>query len=195
MFLYKILFSLWGFLEIIIVVISLFGNSIVIYVMSREKKLRKKSSFYIVSLAVADLLTCVFTIVMTVMRSFKFLDHEYEFPVKLCYVLNSLLLMLTTVSIFQLVFVAADRYWAVCLPISYHRRTPRFAKFIICLCWLIGLTFGLVPWLDNWAVENCLLHVISLKLHVVLGSCLTVLIIIMYSLIYRAFSRQVSLLS
>lgn len=143
MFLYKILFSLWGFLEIIIVVISLFGNSIVIYVMSREKKLRKKSSFYIVSLAVADLLTCVFTIVMTVMRSFKFLDHEYEFPVKLCYVLNSLLLMLTTVSIFQLVFVAADRYWAVCLPISYHRRTPRFAKFIICLCWLIGLTFGL----------------------------------------------------
>lgn len=39
---------------------SVFGNFVVICVMTREKKLRKKSNLYIISVAVADLLIGIF---------------------------------------------------------------------------------------------------------------------------------------
>lgn len=44
------LLEVWAF------VFSVFGNSIVIYVMTRQKKLRRKSNNYIISVAAADLL-------------------------------------------------------------------------------------------------------------------------------------------
>lgn len=37
-------------------VLSVFGNFVVIYVMTRERRLRKKSNYYIISVALADLL-------------------------------------------------------------------------------------------------------------------------------------------
>lgn len=43
-------------LEVWACVFSVFGNSVVIYVMSREKKLRRKSNYYVISVAIADLL-------------------------------------------------------------------------------------------------------------------------------------------
>lgn len=43
-------------LEVSAFVFCVFGNSIVIYVMTRQKKLRRKSNYYIISVAVADLL-------------------------------------------------------------------------------------------------------------------------------------------
>jgi 7 transmembrane receptor (rhodopsin family) len=50
---WEIFFSileLWSFF------FSVIGNSIVIFVMAREKKLRRKSNFYILSVAFVDLL-------------------------------------------------------------------------------------------------------------------------------------------
>lgn len=43
-------------LEVWAFVFSVVGNSVVIYVMSREKKLRRKSNYYIISVAIADIL-------------------------------------------------------------------------------------------------------------------------------------------
>lgn len=43
-------------LEALAFVFCVIGNSIVIYVMTREKKLQRKSNYYIVSVAIADIL-------------------------------------------------------------------------------------------------------------------------------------------
>lgn len=42
--------------NIITIFITVFGNFVVIYVMTRERKLRRKSNFYVISVAFADLL-------------------------------------------------------------------------------------------------------------------------------------------
>lgn len=52
-YLVKVIFML---LDLCAFVLSVSGNSMVIYVMSRERKLRKKSNYYIISVAMADLL-------------------------------------------------------------------------------------------------------------------------------------------
>lgn len=42
--------------DVTAIVLSVVGNSIVIYVMTRDKKLRRTSNYYIILVAVADLL-------------------------------------------------------------------------------------------------------------------------------------------
>lgn len=48
--------TLFAFLEAWAFVFGVFGNVLVIYVMTRKKKLRRKSNYYIISVATADLL-------------------------------------------------------------------------------------------------------------------------------------------
>lgn len=47
----------YDFMEILIACTAVIGNYLVIYVFLRENKLQKRANYYIISLAVADLLT------------------------------------------------------------------------------------------------------------------------------------------
>lgn len=51
-----------GIFEPWVLLFSIFGNLIVIYVMTRRAKLKRQSNYYIVSLALADLLTGVIVV-------------------------------------------------------------------------------------------------------------------------------------
>lgn len=55
-------------LEVIAFILSVIGNSVVIYVMTREKKLKRKSNIYILSVAVADFLVGIVAIPIGIMN-------------------------------------------------------------------------------------------------------------------------------
>lgn len=46
--------TIFAIFELSAVLLSVFGNFVVIYVMTRKRKLRKKSNYHIISVAVAD---------------------------------------------------------------------------------------------------------------------------------------------
>lgn len=60
-----VLASIVGILEVTGCLISIFGNAVVIYVMTRQRKLRRLSNFYIISVSVADLLIGVIVVPFT----------------------------------------------------------------------------------------------------------------------------------
>lgn len=186
-----IFFSIWFFLELSSITISLFGNSIVIYSMCSGRILQKKSSYYIISIAVADLVSSLFVFVLTTFRTALFWDSSISISPRLCLWMTSLLLVLTTASILQLVCVSIDRYWAICHPISYHLRETRYAQYVIVVCWLSGIAFGLTPLYANWIGENCTLDIRNLLMLAGLGFFSAVIIIVLYSLIYRRLLKLV----
>lgn len=188
-----ILYFVWLFLEVLSIIVSLFGNLIVIYVMLSEKKLRKKSSFYIISIAFADLVSSCFVSLLTASRSLIFWNPSKKFDSEVCLWLASFFLALTAASILQLVFVSVDRFWAICHPISYHTRPPSYAKIIICMCWIAGIIFGCIPLFNKWTADNCALHDSHYQLLSSLGIVSAVIIIILYILIYKAFLKHVRL--
>lgn len=47
----------YDLIEILIACVAVIGNYLVIYIFLREKKLQRRANYYIISLAVADLLT------------------------------------------------------------------------------------------------------------------------------------------
>lgn len=103
-------------LEILVAVMAIVGNAMVICVFQRERRLRRRTNYYIVSLALADLLVGMLGIPFAILASVGLPKNLYA-----CLFTVSLLVVLCTISIFCLVAVSVDRYWAILYPLAYSK--------------------------------------------------------------------------
>lgn len=102
--------------EIFVAICAVLGNGLVIIVFSKERRLRRRTNYYIVSLAAADLLVGLFAIPFAILASIGLPTNLHA-----CLFTVSLLVVLCTISIFCLVAVSVDRYWAILYPMGYSR--------------------------------------------------------------------------
>lgn len=102
--------------EAIVAMIAVLGNALVIFVFWKERRLRRRTNYYIVSLALADLLVGFLGIPFAILSSIGLPTNLHA-----CLFTVSLLLVLCTISIFCLVAVSIDRYWAILHPMGYSR--------------------------------------------------------------------------
>ncbi|KAL0118811.1 hypothetical protein PUN28_009463 [Cardiocondyla obscurior] len=131
--------------EILVAVCAVFGNGLVILVFGKERKLRRRTNYYIVSLATADLLVGLFAIPFAILASIGLPTNLHA-----CLFTVSVLVVLCTISIFCLVAVSVDRYWAILYPMGYSRTVrTKTAIGIICVCWVAGTLIGFLP-LFGW---------------------------------------------
>lgn len=127
--------------EALVAVVAVAGNAFVIIAFHRERRLRRRTNYYIVSLAVADLLVGLLGIPFALLASVGLPHDLYA-----CLFTVSLLVVLCTISIFCLVAVSVDRYWAILHPLGYSRNvSTKKAVGIICLCWVAGTLVGFLP--------------------------------------------------
>nr|XP_026494874.1 adenosine receptor A3 [Vanessa tameamea] len=132
-------------LEILVALVAVVGNSMVIHVFRRDRRLRRRTNYYIVSLAIADLLVGLLGIPFAILASVGLPRNLYA-----CLFTTSLLVMLCTISIFCLVAVSVDRYWAILHPMCYSRNVrTKTAILIISACWVAGAGVGFLP-LFGW---------------------------------------------
>lgn len=102
--------------EILVALVAVVGNAMVIYVFRVERKLRRRTNYYIVSLAIADLFVGLFGIPFAILAAIGLPTNLHA-----CLFTISLLVVLCTISIFCLVAVSLDRYWAILHPMAYSR--------------------------------------------------------------------------
>lgn len=102
--------------EILVAVIAIIGNLMVIIVFQRDRKLRRRTNYYIVSLAIADFLVGLLGVPFAILASVGLPTNLHA-----CLFTVSLLVVLCTISIFCLVAVSIDRYWAILHPMAYSR--------------------------------------------------------------------------
>lgn len=102
--------------EILVALVAVVGNAMVIYVFRIERKLRRRTNYYIVSLAIADLFVGLFGIPFAILAAIGLPTNLHA-----CLFTISLLVVLCTISIFCLVAVSIDRYWAILHPMAYSR--------------------------------------------------------------------------
>lgn len=122
--------------EILVAIVACVGNALVIAVFRRERRLRKRTNYYIVSLAMADFLVGLLGIPFAIMASVGLPTNLYA-----CLFTVSLLVVLCTISIFCLVAVSIDRYWAILYPLAYSRNVTTktaIGKFFLII---IGKSF------------------------------------------------------
>ncbi|XP_037959599.1 somatostatin receptor type 2-like [Teleopsis dalmanni] len=117
----------------VVCIVGLFGNTLVIYVVLRFSKMQTVTNFYILNLAIADecfLIGIPFLIYTMRICSWKFGEYICK-----AYLVSTSITQFTS-SIFLLI-MSADRYLAVCHPITSPRyRTLHIAKKVSAIAWL-----------------------------------------------------------
>lgn len=110
--------------EVLVAVVAVLGNALTITVFVLDRKLRRLTNYYIVSLALADLLVGVLGIPFAILTAVGLPRQQWA-----CLPMLSTLLILCTISIFCLVAVSVDRYWAILYPLRYSRvMTAKIAR-------------------------------------------------------------------
>ena len=129
------------------VAITIFGNLLVIIAVARERFLRSVTNYFIVSLAVADLV--IGSVVMPFSITLELTAQIWPFGIDWCDLWHSVDVLASTASILNLSVIALDRYWAITDPISYPTRmsTAR-ALWLIVAVWFCSaaISFPAILW-------------------------------------------------
>lgn len=134
-------------LLLIFSVCTVFGNTLVIMAVIRERYLHTPTNYFITSLAVADCL--VGLVVMPFSALYEVLGHTWFFGADLCDIWRSLDVLFSTASILNLCVISLDRYWAITDPITYPMRMTKYrSMFLIAAVWVCSsaISFPAIGW-------------------------------------------------
>ncbi|XP_053973390.1 dopamine D2-like receptor isoform X1 [Hylaeus volcanicus] len=132
--------SWWALILVIVPCLTLFGNVLVILAVVRERALQTVTNYFIVSLAVADLLVAVLVMPFAV---YVLVNGSWSLPGFVCDFYIAMDVTCSTSSIFNLVAISIDRYIAVTQPIKYAKhKNNRRVWMTILLVWAISAAIG-----------------------------------------------------
>ncbi|CAB0020319.1 unnamed protein product [Nesidiocoris tenuis] len=126
---------------------TVFGNSLVIAAVVRERYLHTATNYFVTSLAVADCL--VGLVVMPFSAIYEVFQHKWFFGLKWCDIWRSLDVLFSTASILNLCVISLDRYWAITDPLNYPcRMSGRRASLLIGGIWICSsaISFPAIVW-------------------------------------------------
>ncbi|KAM7367586.1 hypothetical protein PAMP_013872 [Pampus punctatissimus] len=134
-------------------VITICGNILVIISIIYFKQLHTPTNYFIISLAVADLLVGVLVFPLSMAFSLSScLFHENIF----CKLRDSFDVTLCTCSILNLCCISIDRYYAVCQPLTYRTKmNVNVTLIMILMCWGISVLIGIAIIIAGFSHEPC----------------------------------------
>ena len=124
----------------IIMFTSLIGNALVICVVSMNRHMRTVTNYFIVNMAVADLLLTVFNMPLTI-RLIITGDVSWftgVFAEILCKIISFIQPLSVASSVLSLTAIAVDRFLAIIFPLKCYM-TFQISSGIITAIWIVGI--------------------------------------------------------
>ncbi|KAJ6661558.1 hypothetical protein lerEdw1_013797, partial [Lerista edwardsae] len=132
---------LWAIPYLSVVIASIVGNGAVIWIILAHQRMRTVTNYFIVNLAVSDLLTSA----LNTFFNFIYASHNvWYFGEGFCRFLNFVPITAMFVSIYSMTAVAADRYMAIIYPFK-RKLSAGNTKVIIGMMWLVAFGLAFPP--------------------------------------------------
>ena len=123
----------------LVAILSFLGNLLVCYAVYRNPRLRNPSNYYIISLALTDILQASCSMPFSVAY---LATGEWSFGTSACEFVAILKLSMTETSAFNMALMALNRYYKVVKPNKYRAIfKPRNIVTTAYLAWIIPTTF------------------------------------------------------
>ncbi|XP_049820106.1 neuropeptide SIFamide receptor [Aethina tumida] len=126
---------------LLVFAVGLVGNFFVIAVVFRSPRMRTVTNFFIVNLAVADILVIVFCLPATLMSN---IFVPWVLGWLMCKTVPYIQGVSVAASVYSLIAVSLDRFLAIWWPLKCQI-TKRRARIMIIFIWFIALTTT-IPW-------------------------------------------------
>ena len=123
----------------VLIIISLFGNTLVCHVVLRNRRMHTVTNFFIANLAISDLLLTLINVPFNIARN---LLDEWPFGVVMCHLLNFSLMVSVYVSTFTLMGIALDRQQVLLYPLNPRMSKP-FGLVVLALIWSVAICLSL----------------------------------------------------
>ncbi|XP_041130329.1 cholecystokinin receptor type A [Polyodon spathula] len=124
------------FLYCLIFLLSVLGNALIIAVLVRNKQMRTMTNLFLLSLAVSDLMLCLFCVPFTLIPN---LMKDFIFGSGVCKIATYFMGTSVSVSTFSLVAISLERYSAICNPLqSRVWQTKSHALKVITAIWFVS---------------------------------------------------------
>lgn len=122
---------------VVIAVIALFGNGMVVFLMTMRRRLRTKTNYMVVSLAISDLFVAIAIIPSFLTCMYVKCDNNLS---KLFY--DAFLF----ISVCNLCCITFDRFLAVTRPLRYHSKMTRpIVITMIIVSWIVPSVMSIIP--------------------------------------------------
>ena len=126
----------------LVIFLALFGNGFVILAFYRFHQLRTITNYFVVSLAVADILVASLSMpcwMFIHLSDLSQIPRDKKLDTVLYYSWQYVDILCSTASIVNLCMISVDRHLAINSPLTYHSRmTPKRAKASIAFAWLFA---------------------------------------------------------
>ncbi|XP_050084076.1 uncharacterized protein LOC126570386 isoform X2 [Anopheles aquasalis] len=184
-----------------IIIGAVLGNALVIISVHKNRKLRVITNYFVVSLAMADMLValCAMTFNASVEISGRWLFGPF-----MCNVWNSLDVYFSTASILHLCCISVDRYFAIVRPLEYPLyMTQRTVFMMLANVWVLPALISFTPIFLGWYTTAEHLATLALnpdlcifvvnKTYAIISSSISFWIpgIVMVTMYYRIFKEAV----
>ncbi|KAG7462120.1 hypothetical protein MATL_G00199280 [Megalops atlanticus] len=124
------------FLYSLIFLLSVLGNALIITVLVRNGRMRTVTNLFLLSLAVSDLMLCLFCMPFTLIPN---LMRDFIFGSGICKGATYFMGVSVSVSTFNLVAISLERYSAICKPLSSRAwQTKSHAAKVITATWAVS---------------------------------------------------------
>lgn len=132
---------------------TLSGNILVILAFKSYRKLRTKTNYFVVSLAVADILVALLS--MPIWGAFLLIGPGWNVK-ELFKFWTSIDILCGVASIINLASISIDRFLCITRPLTYHAfMTSRKAIYIILVNWALAVIMSTIKFvLYDWAKPN-----------------------------------------
>ncbi|EDO45032.1 predicted protein [Nematostella vectensis] len=159
--------------------ITVFGNSFTIAIFTSSYLRQNRAFYFLVNLAIADLLVGLSSMPLFIMLFTKFFSGEYIS--ELLFVSHRFVDSFTSfVALFSLVLVAVERMYAVVYPLRH--RTTRVGSYIACALamWVFSLAVSVLGTLPSHIDQT-----ISFYLFFILHSSALIVVSISYVIVWK----------
>lgn len=132
-----------AFFLIIIIILALLGNAVVIRAFAVFRKLRNVTNYFVISLAVTDILVAVFS--MPVWVAYLLTGPHWQFSPWLYKIWQAMDIFCSVASISHLLLISIERYICISSPLTYHTIvTIRKTRIAISTTWFFALTMTVI---------------------------------------------------
>lgn len=127
--------------------VTIVGNVLVMIAFKIDKQLQTISNYFILSLAVADLMIGAISMPLALIYM---IANGWPMGPTICDFWLSIDYMNSNASVLNLLLISFDRYFSITRPLTYRsHRTTRNTLIFICMAWLLSIILW-PPWIFAW---------------------------------------------